>query len=221
MTNELLLVISAVIDLTAVFFAAKLGRRWLFATIAANLILITVFGSKLISVGSMTTNAGNVFYACVFFATHLLLEQKHNKKAYQTIWFGISFVLFFTIMARIVVLMTSATPLDPVSEHIAFLFPLGVRVMVASLVSYSFAQSINIFLYQFAGQKILNRAWFKSLTATIFAQLFDSALFFSIAFPDLSAHSLISAIVAGWIIKVCVGILGIPYLSRYAQQQQL
>lgn len=213
MSNELLLLLSAIIDLTIVFVASRLGSKWLFATIVINLLLISIFGVKLIEVFGLVTNAGNVFYAAVFFATQLLIEGKKDSEAVQTIPLGVIGVAFFTSMAFVASTFSSFTPQDTVTQAINMLFPLSLRVVIASSISYLFAQYFTISLYRrlykrYAGKKL----WLRSLVANVLGQLFDSCLFFTIAFATLPIHSLVQAILAGWVIKTAVSLLGTPYL---------
>jgi uncharacterized PurR-regulated membrane protein YhhQ (DUF165 family) len=73
--NELIFIGAVVAALLFVFLAARLGREWLLCSIIANLLLVAVFGAKLISLWGFVTNVGNVPYACVFLATDFLLER--------------------------------------------------------------------------------------------------------------------------------------------------
>ncbi len=213
MTNISLLFIAAVIDLTVVFIAYRSGTKWLYATIIINLLLVSVFGTKLISVFGFITNAANVFYACSFFAVHLLLENKKDKEAVGTIWFGVAFIVFFLAMALLIIRLSSFSSTDPVSGALAFLFPLSVRIIMASLIAYVFSQYLNIKIYRYLSKKYNGKhLWFRSGLANIIAQLLDSSLFFTIAFIDLPVDSLMQAIFVSLIIKSLVVSMGTPYL---------
>ncbi len=213
MSTEQLLLLSALVDLCFVFVAARAGEKWLFGTIAVNLILISIFGAKLIEIFGIVTNVGNIFYACVFFATHLLLERQSKEEALRTIWFGSAFVVFFLSMSALAVSVMSYAPNDSVQTALQNIFAFSPRVVLASLLAYIFAQYVNIRVYAWL-QKKTNRSmlWFRSNVANILSQGVDSSIFFTIAFLDLPGVALLQAIAAGWAIKVAVVGLGTPLL---------
>lgn len=218
MTNEVLLVISALADICMVFVAARVGSKRLFGTIALNLILISIFGAKLITIFGFTTNVGNVFYACVFLATHFLLERQTKKEIYQTIWFGVAAVAFFLLLSQFAVHFVSVTPGDATDNAIRTLFTLSPRVALASMVAYVFAQYVNISVYSWFKARMDGRCpWLRSNAANIVGQLVDSCIFFTIAFIDLPGNALIQAILVGWAVKTFVVLLGAPFLclDRY------
>jgi uncharacterized integral membrane protein (TIGR00697 family) len=219
MTNELLLVITALVDICFVFIAARInGSKALYGIIALNLILITIFGIKLITVFGLTTNVGNVFYACVFLATHFLLERQDKKKIYRTIGFGVAAVGFFLVLSQLATCFLSTTPGDIVDNSMSSIFTLSPRIALASILAYIFAQFVNIHIYSWLKTKTGgNFLWLRSNVANILAQLVDSCLFFTIAFLDLPGGVLIQAIFAGWMIKTFVVLMGTPllYLDAY------
>ena len=217
------MVILALVGVCVVFIAARLGSRWLFSTIAVNLILVSVFGSKLITVFGLITNAGNVFYACVFLATYFLLERRDKKNVLQTMWFGVGFVVFFVVMSQFVTHFSSPYPNDAVNDAIQTLFVLSPRIALASILAFIFAQYVNISIYTWLKTRMTDKfLWLRSNGANIVGQLIDSSLFFTIAFLDLSGPALLQAIFAGWFIKTLVVFLGTPllYFDRYLTRKQ-
>jgi uncharacterized integral membrane protein (TIGR00697 family) len=217
MMNEELFVLSALVDLGFVAFAAWRGREWLFATIATNLILISIFGAKLVTVFGLLTNVGNVFYACVFLATHFLLEQHGEREGTRAIWFGAGFIGLFFILSQLAARFVGSPLSDSTNTALVTLFESTLRVTLASILAYLFAQKVNTRLYLWIAQQTGGRyLWLRSNGANIIAQLVDSILFFSIAFIDLSGPLLVQSILAGWFIKSLVVFLGTPffYLER-------
>lgn len=199
MANETVFLLSIVTSLFLVFLAGRVSRTWLFGTIAMNLTLVGVFGSHLIEVFGFTTNAGNVFYASVFFATYLLLDRDPKSGPLSYITFGVGAIGFFYVSSMFVSLVTGGNA--------------GVSgvpsVLLASAVAYVFAQHTNILLYRF----FKGPRWLAGACVNVLAQGVDSCLFFTIAFPDLPGTVLLEVIVVGWVIKSAVVILGIPLLA--------
>ena len=218
MSNELILFISAAVTVSMVFVAARLGTKWLFGIVGLNLILINIFGSKLIEVFGFVTNAGNIFYACAFLATHFLLERRDVRYARQTILFGVGTVIAFVALSQLAVALLGAPSGEGTQNALQTVFSFSPRIAIASMLAYIFAQHVNISLYAWLKVKTKDRwLWVESNGANIIAQLVDSSLFFTIAFLDLPGDTLLQAIVVGWVIKSFVVMLGVPFLyfDRY------
>lgn len=209
MNNEILYVLTALWDISFVIYASRKSVEWLYATIITNLILIAVLGVKLVTVFGLVTNAGNIFYACVFFATYLIFEAYGRNTALKTIPVGIVYTAFFVMSAYFVNEMVGAPITDDISKVIAFIFPYSLRVIFASLVSYLCAQYINISTFEWIKNKTQGRLlWLRINGANAVGQFVDSMIFFSIVFSDLPGILLIQTIVIGWCIKMCVVLLG-------------
>lgn len=194
MSNELLFIFSAVVDILFILFAARQGIEWLLATIPVNLILIAVFGAKLVTVFGFTTHASNVFYASVFVATHFLLERHGARTALKTVWCGTWSILFFVIMSQFAVQLVGHHLSDAANLAISSLFAFSVRITLASIVVYVCAQYVHISIYEWFRERTHGKhLWLRSNGANSIAQLVDSLLFFSVAFFDLPGPLLIQA----------------------------
>jgi uncharacterized integral membrane protein (TIGR00697 family) len=218
MLNEWTFLISIVVNVCFILLAARLGKEWIFGLIAVNLILVSIFGAKLITVFGLTTNAGNVFYAGVFLATHFILERYGRKSGMVTIWFGIATICIFTVLSQLSVQLAGLAASEQVNVASSTLFSFTLRISIASVIAFIFAQYINIYLYEWirlrtSGKFLLLR----SNISNCVAQLVDSAIFFSIAFVNLPGMLLLQAILAGWLIKCIVVAMGSPFL--YADQR--
>lgn len=223
-SNELLFLLATFVELGVVFIAARLGREWLLGTVAVNLILIGIFGAKIISVFGFVTNVGNVFYACVFLATYFLIEQFGKKLARQTIWFGAGLILFFSLMSQIAVNYNGSSLSDTINGASTTLFSFSPRIIIASILAYTFAQYVNIAVFSWIRERTNEKfLWLRSNGANIVSQLLDSMLFFSIAFFDLSGPLLIQAILTGWFLKSLVVLVGTPflYIEAYLERKKL
>lgn len=223
-SNESLFILATLVEVTIVFIAARLGREWLLGTVAVNLILIGIFGAKLISVFGLVTNVGNVFYACVFLATHFIIERYGKNKAWQTIWFGMGFVAFFTLMSQIAINYNGSSLSDATNSASSTLFSFSPRIILASILAYAFAQYINIGVFSWLRARTNGKfLWLRSNGANILSQLVDSMLFFSIAFIDLPGPLLLQAILIGWFLKSMVVLVGTPflYLDTYLERKKL
>ena len=223
MSNEWLFVLSALTDILFVFFAARRGVELLLSTVAINLVLIAIFGAKLFTVFGLTTNVGNIFYACVFLATYFLLERGGHRLGVKAIWYGAAIVCFFALLSQFAAYFTGLTTSEGINSAVTTLFSFSPRVAFASVLAYIFAQSINIFIFERLKARTKGKAlWLRSIAANIVAQLVDSLIFFSIVFFDLSGPLLVQTILSGWLIKSFVTILGTPllYLDAYFERKK-
>lgn len=229
MHNELILLASGLADIIFVFIAARMGERWLYGTITMNLILISIFGSNLISVMGMVTNAGNIFYACVFLATHFLFQMNTGRDKHETIWFGAVTMLFFIIFSQFILHFNTYVSGSSASDALRSVFGLSPRIAAASIIAFMFAQHVNIHVYEWIDSVAFAHGlsrhtgrmlWLKVNGANAIAQIVDSSIFFTIAFLDLPANLLLPAILSGTIIKILLVAFGTPflYIDRYLRR---
>lgn len=221
-SNELLFIFLTLVEIIIVFMAVRLGYEWLIGTIAINLILVGIFGSKLVSIFGFVTNAGNVFYGCVFLATHFIIEKYGKKVAWKTIWFGIGSITFFTLMTQLTIYYKSISLNDSLSDASTTLFSFSLRIIIASISAYIFSQYLNIQIFSWIREKTNGKLlWLRSTVANIASQLLDSMLFFSIAFFDLPGTLLLQAILVGWLLKSLVVLIGLPalYIDKYIEKK--
>lgn len=217
MLNLVLLAILSVIGLFAVASVANFGRTWLYGCIIANLLFISVFGSKLVTFYGFTTNVGNVFYACVFFAIYLLIEHYGAAAARRAIWIGFLAVILFIIASQIVISLEGSLLSATTDQAIRTLFEYAPRLAFASVISFTITQYFNIWLYATLRAKTGHRLlWLRVAASVLSAQALDSILFFSIAFAGtLSSPEFTHVLWVGYGIKVLIGLASIPlmYLS--------
>ncbi len=224
MPNEVFFLFSALVDILFIWFATRRGIEWLLGTVIVNLILVGIFGAKLITIFGLSTNAGNVFYACVFLATHFILERHGKQKGMKTIWYGGIFVLFFGVMSQLATYSIGVSLSAGVNSAIFTLFSFSLRVTLASLTAFIFAQYVNISIYEWLKVETHGKfLWLRSNGASIIAQLVDSLLFFSIAFFDLPGPLLVQMILVGWLVKTAVVSMGTPflYIDAYLERKKL
>ncbi len=223
MSNEVLFIILVLVDILFVFFAARRGSDWLFGTVILNMILVGIFGAKLITIFGLTTNVGNVFYACVFLATHFMIEKHGKHMGFKTIWYGTFFTLSFIGLSQLANHQSGVQLSDVVNNTVKTLFSFSLRVTFASILAYIFAQYVNVAVFDWLNKKTNGTyLWVRSNGANIASQFVDSLLFFSIAFFDLPGPLLVQMILVGWLIKVIIVSSGTPflYLDAYLSQKR-
>ena len=214
MPNEIIFILTAFTDLSFILLAYQLGKNWLYATIIINLVLISTFGAKLISIFGFVTNTGNVFFAAVFLATHILTEHYGKREGYKTVWIGFAAIVFFILMSQFTLQYAGLPASSVINQAQELLFIGAPRIALASMVGYILVQYFNVWIYDLihakTGRKLL---WLRDTIANFTGQFLDSILFFSIAFYGIiPIPVLLQTMLAGFAIKVIVGLMGTPIL---------
>src|SRR3989338_8119350 len=214
MTNEVIFIVTIVVNFGLILFASKKSKEFLLATVAINLVLISVFGAKLISVFGLITNTGNVFYAGVFLATHMLVENYSKEDGYRTIRIGAFAILLFLLMAQFTFDLTGYVGTADINRAIYDLFRNIPRVGIASIFAFVMAQSVNVWFYSLLKNKTKDKKlWLRDNASNLLGQLVDSVLFFSIAFIGTVSNAvLIQIILAGFVVKIILGAAGTLFL---------
>jgi queuosine precursor transporter len=213
-TNGLILAVGVLLDFMFILVVSRLGKAWLVAAIVLNIILISTFGAKLVTLFGFTTNTGNVFYAAVFFSTQLLVERYGRKEGYKSIWIGATSIIFFILMAQLTILTEGLPQTAGVNQAMETLFEAAPRIALASLLAYIFSQLVNINLYDYLKTKTRGtRPYLRLNISNIAGQLVDSVIFFTIAFyGSLSPVIFFQTLITGFILKVIVGVISTPFL---------
>ena len=212
--NEFLLLLTICAELVFVLIASRMGKNWLRMTIVVNLILIATFGAKIIPAFSFLTNSGNVFYAGVFLAMHMIIEQYGKRSAMRSMWIGFGSMVFFLLMSMFAVSFIGSKESLVLNQAIDRVFVKVPRIALASMIAYLASQYANIWLYSYMLKKNgRKQLWLRDNLANIAGQMVDSVMFFSIAFLQiLTLSELLQAIIIGYGIKVVTGSLGTVFL---------
>lgn len=217
MSNELLFGLVGVIDLLFILLLAQFGKNGLTLAVVVNLILVSTFGSKLISLFGFTTNVTNVFYAVTFLASNLMTEYFGRKQGFKLVLSGLFGLLLFVFMTQLVLFFSYQNSGDGAFRAIFSAVP---RIATASVVAYLCAHTINVWFFSMLKEQTLGKAlWLRHNLSQFIAEGVDSVIFFSIAFWGvLEPTILIQSMFIGFVVKVLVGIVGTPlvYLSTHS-----
>lgn len=214
MSNTLIFILIALLDLAVVLLAWRLGKQWLIATIIANVILTSTFVSKLVPIFGLVTTGGEVFYAAIFIATDILSEHHGKKIAYRSIWLGFLALAMYTVLGQLVLQFTTVADSAAVSEAMTVLFSAVPRIAVASFIAYLIAQSFDIWFFHFIREKTgAKKLWLRNNLSTLTSQLLDSVIFFPLAFlGTLPLEVIGTLILTGWLFKIPIAVLDTPFM---------
>jgi queuosine precursor transporter len=204
----------ALASVTMVCIAWRVDKERLYSAILIFLILISVTGGKIVEFFGHETNTGNVFYGSVFLATYFLIERYGKREGIRSIWVGIGGVLFFSILLQLALFLTSASSTSEFSNALSLAFSPVSRLALASILGYLVSQTVNVFLYVRLKERFAHaHLWLRVNICNAVAQVFDSAIFFTVAFWGVVAPAnMTDIIVTGFAIKVLFMMVAAPLL---------
>ena len=221
--SELASFLTLVVCMLAIIGACRYGYGGLWVY---NVIAIAMGNIQVLRLGVYYTTPepvalGTVLFATTFLVSDIITEHYGVKVARRSI--TISFVAQFVI--SIWMLLCLAHPgvqsvnQESVYKGMSVLFLPSIRFFIASLTAYIVSQHVDIFIYQWIKQKTEGRyLWFRQNISTFISGLLDNFLFSIIAWIVLNPEPLtlytvvVSYILAGYIVRFVVNIMGTPVL---------
>lgn len=220
MSNELLLIITLVLEYSAVVVMYRLfGKVGLFlwtgiATIAANievLILVDAFG--------MEMTLGNILFATTFLVTDVLSELYGKKDSHTAVKLGITTSLSFVAISASWMLYTASVN-DFAFPSIQTIFSNTPRLMFASLSVYAIVQFLDVWLYHkwwaFTEKRFGDREkflWLRNNGSTLVSQLLNAILYTVFAFAGIyDVPTLVSIAISSYIIFIVTSIADTPFV---------
>lgn len=214
MTNELLWISFAIIDLTMVLVVFRhFGGVGLYGLIVFNLILCNIQVLKTVELFGLTTTLGNILYASVFLSTDLLSEYYGKERARKAVLLGFVALFLATVYMQIALRFIPAAS-DFADPHLQAIFGFLPRVAVASMVAYLVSQLHDVWAFHFWKQRTQGRhLWLRNNLSTMASQLLDSAIFCSIAFIGVFPWNVWwEILLTTYLVKMVVAILDTPFI---------
>ncbi len=145
-----------------------------------KLSYLNVFGYR------MQVESGNLFFAFSYIFGDILTEVYGYARSRRVIWAAFGASIFAAAMAYIVVNIPSTLKDDyqiQLQSSLQVVFGNTWRIVLASLVAFWCGEFVNSFIL--AKMKIITKGkhlWSRTIGSTLFGQMVDSAIFYSIAF---------------------------------------
>lgn len=195
----------------------KLDRKemFLFALYITGMVLVNTVGSKIISLAGVRVSVGIFFMPVLFLITDIIADVKGGEHANLIVRLSI-------LMLAIVFIVTALfIPIKPhaswdLQEAYRAIFGMSMRMSLASLISFSISQNLDVYLFMFfkkvtGGKKL----WIRNNLSTITSQFVDTVIFMFIAFYRMnSAYTvgfLFTLIIPYWLFKVLFALLDTPF----------
>ena len=171
---------------------------------------IEIFGEKLfyLSVGILP-------YPITFLITDLISEIYGKKKANQVVTVGI----FAAIFSTLIIYVADSVPAmenSPVDDLLfRKVFGSTIIAVLSSMLSYLFAQYIDIHIYHFWKNLTKGRMlWWRNNFSTIFSQFVDTCtILFLLCITNVLSWDLFAGLlISGFLFKVLVALVDTPFL---------
>tara|TARA_B110000116_G_scaffold271853_1_gene293976 strand:+ start:2176 stop:2880 length:705 start_codon:yes stop_codon:yes gene_type:complete len=163
-------------------------------------------------------SVGILPYPITFLITDLISEIFGQKKANQVVVAGI-FASIFSVLIILIAEIAPAISNSPISDAIfTKVFSNSPLAVLASMISYLFAQFIDIKIYHFwKGFTNGKHLWVRNNFSTFSSQFIDTFMVISLLsiFQILPWQSFWGLVLSGFIFKVMVAALDTPFLYLF------
>jgi len=221
--NELIFFVQAIIALTCLLLACRLGRTWVCAAVAVCAVMMNVVVQKPIHLFGLDVTAGNVLFAVIFFATDLLNEHYGRREAQRAVWIGFAASVFIVVMSQCVL---RYGPHDSDAHRalgVLFEYTAYPRIVTASMASFLIFQSLDVYVFDRIRRATHGRMlWLRNNGSTFLSQLGDT-LFFSyfgiwdvpwlgLERIDPAMSSFRDLVVFSYLVKLTLALLDTPFI---------
>lgn len=151
-------------------------------------------------------------YPFVAQAIDMINEVYGRKKAHLAI--GIAFttqvllVIFILLVKKLI-----AAPFFPYEEAWQDIFSLGIRVTVASWVSFLICQNVDAYIFSYLKERFEKRVLLRSISSDVVDLTLDSIIFITFAF--FGRMPIVPLIIGQLVSKNLIGIIDTPWFLWY------
>jgi len=187
---------------------------FLLALFIGLLIGMNLLGSKIVSLFGISVSVGIFMVPFTFLITDMVAEVHGQKTVRQFIYGGLTALILVLIFTSIFVYIEPHERYA-YNEDYKHVFGNSLRMIIASIVAFFFAQMHDVIAYEFwkkkTGGKML---WLRNNLSTIVSQLIDTFLYMMIAFylasPKFTFEFILQLMVPYYLFKVGFAIIDTP-----------
>lgn len=217
MTNEVLLGVHLLVGLVLLGGATRSNLSSSFIAFSlVNMMMISVFGSKLITISGMITNVGNVPHALLLASQWMIVHRYGSKVGAYSVCI---------LLAALGFLFASTQMVDAyigtggrASAAISVLASAQNKVALASAAS----TGIILFVLAIAYEHLRGCSFLLRYTALcVVLQGINTWVFFTLAFPQLTVYQHLAGglVTGGFIIKLAVILFTTPLIYLAAKEE--
>jgi len=195
----------------AAILAKKYGVEYLIGTMAALVVMASIFASKIVMFGPFTVPAGVIVFSMTFLITDILSEKWGKQTARKAVWVGFYASLVLVVSILIVTNWPAAPFATEIANKMRDVLSLAPRIVLASFIAYIVSQNHDVWAFHFWKRKTKGKhLWLRNNASTIVSQLIDSVIFIVIAFYGL--FPIFPLILGQWVVKVIIALLDTPFM---------
>lgn len=132
---------------------------------------------------TMSVPAGVIAYPFTFLATDLISELFGRKKAQLVVWIGFAMNFFMLFLMSVNHWLPNSAGVSGGLDLFEGVYEFMVGNVIASMIAYLIAQSVDVRLYHFWKKKTKGKhLWLRNNGSTMFSQLVDSTAILSILY---------------------------------------
>jgi uncharacterized integral membrane protein (TIGR00697 family) len=169
---------------------------------------------------SMNVPAGLIAYPFTFLATDLISELFGRKKAQLVVWIGFGMNCFMLMLMTINFYLPNAAGVSGGLQLFDGVYEFMVGNVIASMIAYLIAQSVDVRLYHFWKRLTKGRhLWLRNNASTTVSQLVDSTAIITILYlannlgPEIDTiGAVIILIINSYLFKFAFAIIDTPLM---------
>ena len=208
MKNEILLV-SAFLSAILILSLCSVRKDALIAALFSLMVMIPMFGYKVVNTVILSINATAPIYASVLIGFVMLCHIYGKKEADSAISSVMIAVFTFVTLGYLISRITCIH--SDIDQSAKLLFDLSPRLAISSLVAFYVSSRLTIYIYDALKRLRMNYV-LAMMTAVSIGQFADSSLFFPLAFLFVEPMKEVSILtVSGAMNKIYASILAIPF----------
>jgi uncharacterized integral membrane protein (TIGR00697 family) len=211
--NEQLFLIHLIAISLAVLIALKLGKEALVTLMSVFVITMNIFITKQINLMSLILTTTDCFTIGIGLILNLIQEYWNKDEAIKSTKISFFMSAIFLVMACFQLSYIPDISDMGMHEHFVGILNFTPRIIIASLISFFVAQTIDANLYAYLKSR-LGKKYFvlRNYGSLIVSQAIDTVLFSFIGLYGI-VSDITDIIFASYIIKILAILLAIPFVA--------
>lgn len=192
-------------------------RMLIYTLFTTSLVIANVVTGKILQIGPFTVPGAVLLYAITFLCTDLVSELYGKKESQKLVIAGFICSLFASVMILLTQHLPSALFAMDKQEAYVTLLGTNFKFVFASMAAYAVSQTWDVWMFHKMGKLTGGKhKWIRNNVSTMTSQLFDTAIFITIAFAG-QVPNLLWMIVSQYIIKLIIAALDTPFFYLFTK----
>ena len=211
--NEQLFLIHLIAVSLIVLLALKLGKEALITLMSVFVITMNIFITKQINLLSLVLTTTDCFTIGIGLILNLIQEYWSKDEAIKSTKISFFMAVIFLVMACFQLSYIPHPSDNGMHEHFVGILNYTPRIIIASLISFFFAQTIDANLYAYLKSR-LGKKYFilRNYGSLIVSQAVDTVLFSFLGLYGI-VSDITDIIFASYIIKILAILLATPFVA--------